>query len=132
MIIDTSAIIAILQAEDDAERLAQAIAADAVRLMSAASILEASIVFERRRREAGGREIDLFLHEGGIEAVPFDAAQLRIARRAFRTYGRGNHPARLNYGDCFSYALSKATGEPLLFKGGDFALTDVDVVLQAK
>jgi len=80
---------------------------------------------ELRNGEVAGRELDLFLHRAKIEIVPVDADQVEIARAAYRRYGKGVHPAGLNYGDCFSYALAKATGEPLLFKGSDFAKTDV-------
>ncbi len=95
------------------------------RLMSAASALEASLVIESELGEEGSRELDLLLFKAGVEIAPFTEDQLKIARYAFRTYGKGRHPAGLNYGDCFSYALSKATGEPLLFKGEDFTRTDV-------
>ena len=125
MVIDTSAIVAILFGEDDAERFTAAIEADPERLMSAASVLEASVVVESEFGEEGGRELDLLLLKAGIETVAFSEEQLRVARHAFRAYGKGRHPAGLNFGDCFSYAMSKTTGEPLLFKGDDFAMTDV-------
>jgi ribonuclease VapC len=79
----------------------------------------------RQRGPAGANELDNFLRRGGIEIVPVDVDQVRIARDAFRRFGKGRHPASLNFGDCFSYALAKALGEPLLFKGGDFARTDI-------
>lgn len=129
MVIDTSAVIAIILGEPDHGTYSNAILNDGVRFMSSASVLEASVVVDRRFPEEGASELDLLILSANIETVPFDAEQLQIARRAFRAYGRGRHPAGLNFGDCFSYALSKATGEPLLFKGGDFALTDVDAVL---
>lgn len=125
MVIDTSAVIAVLLEEDDTFRIERAIAADQVRLMSTASVLEASIVMTRIYGENGRRELDLFLSVSSVESIPFNEEQLRIARVAFETYGKTRHQARLNYGDCFSYALSKATGEPLLFKGEDFARTDI-------
>lgn len=128
MVIDTSAIVAILFGEDDAERFTAAIEADPERLMSAASVLEASIVVERELGEEGGRELDFLLLKAGIETVAFNEKQLRVARHAFRTYGKGRHAAGLNFGDCFSYAASKTTGEPLLFKGADFAMTDIVAV----
>ncbi len=89
-------------------------------------MLEASIVVEARLGEAGGRELDLLMHKAQIEVVAVTVEQLDVARHAFRTYGKGRHPAGLNYGDCFAYALSKTSGEPLLFKGNDFNQTDVE------
>lgn len=126
MVIDTSVITAILFGEDDAERFAQAIEDDPTRLMSSGSVLEASLVIESELGQEGARELDLLLHTTAIEIVAFTVDQLKVARYAFRTYGKGRHPARLNYGDCFSYGLSKTSGEPLLFKGNDFSKTDVD------
>lgn len=82
-------------------------------------------MIETRLGEAGGRELDLFIHRAGLEVAPVDVDQAGLARRAFRRYGRARHPAGLNFGDCFAYALAKATGEPLLFKGDDFARTDI-------
>lgn len=127
MVIDTSVLVAVLFGEPEAERFAEAIEQDAVRMISAASVLEASLVVESELGEAGGRELDLLLLKAAIETVPFNAEQLAIAREAWRRYGKGRHPAGLNYGDCFSYALSQATGEALLFKGGDFSQTDIAV-----
>jgi ribonuclease VapC len=128
MVIDTSALLAILLGEPEAERLAAAIAADATRLASAFSALEAGIVIEARKGDAGGRELDLLLHRCGVELVPLTASQHEIARHAWRRFGKGNHPADLNIGDCCSYALARSSGEPLLFTGGDFARTDVAAV----
>ena len=125
MVVDTSAILAILFGEAEAERFAAAIDADPTRLVSAALVLEATIVAEMRKGPPGERELDLLLLKAGIETVAFGEQQLRVARHAFRTYGKGRHAAGLNFGDCFSYAASRTTGEPLLFKGDDFALTDV-------
>ena len=125
MVIDTSAIAAILFGEEDAERFTAAIEADPTRFMSAASVLEAAIVAEMRKGPPGGRELDFLLLKAGIETVAFSEEQLRVARHAFRTYGKRRHAAGLNFGDCFSYAVSKTTGEPLLFKGADFAMTDI-------
>lgn len=125
MVIDTSALLAILQDEPERRRFDECIEADKTRLISAATLLEASVVIETRRGEPAGRELDLFLHRSKFEIVPVDADQAEIARAAFRAYGKGRYPAGLNYGDCFSYALSKAAGEPLLFKGFDFPRTDV-------
>ena len=113
--------------EPGAGQFEAAIEANPVRLMSAASYLEASIVIEARYGEPGGRELDLWLHRAAVDLVSVDANQAHIARVAYRTYGKGHHRARLNYGDCFSYALAKVSGQPLLFTGNDFAQTDVAV-----
>ncbi len=129
MVIDTSAVIAILFGESDAEHYSTAIEIDPTRLMSAASVLETCLVVERELGEAGNRELDLLLLKIGIETIAFNEEQLKVARHAFREYGKGRHPAGLNFGDCFSYALSRTSGEPLLFKGDDFAKTDVTACL---
>ncbi|MBM3268976.1 MAG: type II toxin-antitoxin system VapC family toxin [Candidatus Sericytochromatia bacterium] len=128
MVIDTSAIAAHLFGEEEAPALERAIAADPVRLLSAATLLEAGIVIEARLGEAGARELDWILHKADVHVVPFDADQAEVARHAFRMYGRGRHPAGLNLGDCFAYALSVTSGEALLFKGQDFSQTDVRCV----
>jgi ribonuclease VapC len=125
MVIDTSALVAILFGEPEAEAFAEAIEQDPVRLMSAASVLEAAIVVESELGDPGARELDLMLYKAGITVVPFSPEHLAAARHAFRVFGKGRHAAALNFGDCFSYALSKSTGEPLLFKGADFPRTDV-------
>jgi ribonuclease VapC len=125
MVIDTSAIVAIALNEHDASEIEVQIADDPVRLISAAIVLETAMALETRLGEAGGREFDLWLLKIGAEVVPVDAEQADAARRAWRRYGKGHHAAALNYGDCFSYALAVTRGEPLLFKGGDFAKTDV-------
>jgi ribonuclease VapC len=129
MVIDTSAIVAILFGEPEARGFARAIDQDPLRLMSAISVLEATMVVESELGEAGGRELDLLLHRAGIEVVGFLPEQLEAARHAFRAYGKSRHPAGLNFGDCFSYALAKSTGQPLLFKGNDFVRTDVEACL---
>jgi ribonuclease VapC len=127
MIIDTSAIIAILFAEHDAARYAAAIAgADECRV-SAATYVETAIVVEAQTQDAGSRQVDAFFRRAGIRIEPVTLEQAYIARQAFTDFGKGRHPAGLNYGDCFSYALAKARGEGLLFKGRDFARTDVVV-----
>jgi ribonuclease VapC len=126
MVIDTSAIICVLLNEPEARAFEQRIADDEVRLMSAATLLEAAMVLEARRGDAAGRDLDLWLLKTGIEIVPVDAEQIEAARRAWRRYGKGCHAAALNYGDCFSYALAATRGEPLLFKGGDFARTGIN------
>jgi len=128
MVIDTSVVAALLFGEPEAEAFAAAIDADPVRLMSSASVLEAGLVIGSELGEAGERELDLLLARSGISVVAFNEEQLPLARDAWRRFGKGRHPAALNFGDCFSYALSKATGEPLLFKGRDFSRTDVSVV----
>jgi ribonuclease VapC len=126
MVIDTSAIVAIALNKPEATEFEQRIADDPVRLISAATALEATIVLEARLGDAGGREFDLWLHKVGAEVVPVDAEQMDAARRAWRRYGKGRHPAALNFGDCFSYALALTRGEPLLFKGEDFARTAIN------
>ncbi|HOB50169.1 MAG TPA: type II toxin-antitoxin system VapC family toxin [Mycobacterium sp.] len=125
MVIDTSALVAMLTDEPEAARFEAAVATDPVRLMSAASYLEAAIVIETRFGEAGGRELDLWLHRAGVDVVAVAADHAEGARIAYRRFGKGRHRAGLNFGDCFSYALAKASGEPLLFKGEDFAHTDI-------
>ena len=132
MVIDSSAIIAVLLKEENAARLAQAIEAGSQRLLSAANLLEASIVIESRKGEAGGRELDLLIYRAAIEIVAVDQDQAEIARIAWRRFGKGRHPAGLNFGDCFAYALAKSRGLPLLFQGDELSLTDIDrVPLQA-
>jgi ribonuclease VapC len=125
MVIDTSAVAAILFDEPEAAALEGKIADDPVRLMSAATLVEATLVVEARLGDAGGREFDLWLHRAAIDIIAVDADQADLARRAWRRFGRGRHPAGLNYGDCFSYALAATRDEPLLCKGDDFAKTDV-------
>ncbi len=125
MVIDTSAIVAIALNEPEAEAFERTIADASIRLISAATVLEAAMVIETRLGEAGGSEFDLWLHKAGVEIVPVDAELADQARRAWRRFGKGRHPAGLNFGDCFSYALSALTQEPLLFKGHDFSKTDI-------
>ena len=124
MVIDTSAVIAILLAEDDAERYTRAIEMAAQPRMSAASYVEAAVVIDNRGDVLARREFDRFIRRAGIEVVAVDLEQAEIARQAYRDFGKGRHPAGLNFGDCFSYALAKLIDEPLLFKGTDFSLTD--------
>lgn len=128
MVIDTSAVVAMLGDEPEAQRFEIAVEADHVRLMSTASYLETAIVIETRFGEAGGRELDLWLHRAAVDLVSVDADQADAARVAYRLYGKGRHRAGLNYGDCFSYALAKVSGQALLFKGDEFARTDIRVV----
>ena len=126
MIVDTSAVITVLFGESGAERYDTAIAEARRCRMSVVNYLEAAIVLESRSGAAAGHELDAFLKEAEIELEAVTAEQAQAARRAWRRFGKGNHPAGLNFGDCLAYALAEATGEPLLFKGGDFALTDVE------
>jgi ribonuclease VapC len=128
MVLDTSAMLAVLLNEPDADAFRRAIEADPVRLLSAATLLETAIVIEARVGDAGGRELDLLVHKAAIEVVAVDAGQADVARHAYRRFGKGRHVAGLNYGDCFAYALSQSVGEPLLFKGDDFSQTDVTPV----
>jgi ribonuclease VapC len=123
MVIDTSALVAIFLSEPERQGFLDNIIAAESRLVSAATVLEAGIVIEARRGESAGREFDLFVVRANLQIIPVDAEQADLARSAWRKYGKG-HPAALNFADCFSYALAKATGEPLLAKRTDFASTD--------
>ena len=126
MIVDTSAVIAILRTEPEAAAFVEAIeAADAVRI-SAASYVEMGAVVDSLRNPSESRRFDEFLREAEVQLEPVSSEQAYLARAAYRDFGKGSgHPARLNYGDCFAYALAKARREPLLYKGGNFALTDI-------
>jgi ribonuclease VapC len=128
VVIDTSALVAILLGEPDAERLARAIAEDPNRLLSAFSAVEAYIVITAKKGESGGRELDLLLHRCQVETVSLNADQSDLARKGWLTYGKGRHPAGLNIGDCCAYALAKYSGEAILFLGDDFQQTDLQVV----
>jgi len=128
MVLDTSALLVVLLNEPDAPAFRLAIEADPVRLVSAATLVETAIVIEARVGEAGGRELDLLVHKASIEIVAVDAEHADIARHAYRQFGKDRHAAGLNYGDCFSYALAHAAGEPLLFRGNDFSQTDITPV----
>ncbi len=125
MVVDTSALLAILFDEPERRTFAEALEAAPVRALSVVSFVEASLVTEVRVGAAGVRLLDELLETAGIELVAVDAAQARAARAAFARYGKGRHEAALNFGDCFSYALARTSDEPLLFKGDDFARTDV-------
>ena len=129
MIVDTSAILAVLFDEPDAERFTRAIAEAPHCRMPTANFLEAALVVEGRAGLAGGHELDLFIERAAIELVPVSVEHAQAARQAWRRFGKGNHSAGLNFGDCFAYALAEVTGEPLLYKGEDFALTDVESAL---
>ena len=126
MIVDTSAVLAILFGEREARRCDEAIAQAPRCRMSAVSFLEAAIVLESRSGAEAGHELDAFLEAATIELAPVTPDHARAARRAWRRFGKGNHPAGLNFGDCFSYALAESEREPLLFKGEDFARTDIE------
>ena len=129
IVADTSAFLAILFQQPDAQDFADAIQqADQVAL-SAASLLEASIVVLRARGESGLLDLDQLLLRSACDIVAFDVEQTGLARQAYRDYGKGRHAAGLNFGDCFSYALAKDRGSPLLYKGGDFSKTDVESVI---
>ena len=128
MVLDTSSILAILLGEPEAGIFSEVISKDEKRLISSGTALELMIVIEAKKGEAGGRELDLFLHRAKIDIVPFDNEQAEIARQAWRRYGKSNHPAGLNFGDCVSYALAVISGEALLFKGNDFSQTDVPFI----
>ena len=125
MIVDSSALLAILNRESDADRFQDAILTAAPCRMSVANMLETSIVIESRGGAEAGHELDAFLEHAEIKPAPVTAEQLEIARQAWRRFGKGRHPASLNFGDCFAYALAYVTGEPLLYKGDDFACTDI-------
>ncbi len=125
MVIDTSAILAILFAEEDAEAYAVAIEGSENCRVSAASYLEAAVVIDSRGDAVASREFDLFFRRASILIEPVTLEQAQIARVAYQDFGKGKHPAGLNFGDCISYALAKALDEPLLFKGDDFSQTDV-------
>jgi ribonuclease VapC len=128
VIVDTSALLAILLLEPEARRLIDAVDASGYRAISAATLVEASIVAESKARDQGVRELDAALARFRMDVLPLTANHAMHARRAFQRYGKGRHPAGLNLGDCFAYALAKATGEPLLFKGDDFSKTDIEAV----
>jgi len=125
MVVDTSALVAILLREPDANRFDRSLAEAPVRLMSAVTRVELSFVIEGRKREAGRADVERFLNDVHIEIAAVTPQQAEIAIEAFRRFGRGRHRAALNIGDCFSYALAKAIDHPLLFKGDDFIHTDI-------
>jgi ribonuclease VapC len=125
MVVDTSAIIAIIFEESDADYLLSKLAVALSRQASVVSYVEATMVLISRRGESAAAQLDPMLARADIEVVPVSMDQARLASAAFKNFGKGRHPAGLNFGDCFSYALAKNCGEPLLFKGVDFAKTDV-------
>lgn len=127
MVLDTSAVVAILREEPPASRLIDAVEAAPLRRFSMASLVEAAIVMQARYGDHGEREVDLFVQRLNVDVVPVTVDHAEIARSAFRRFGKGRHPAGLNFGDCFAYALAMALAEPLLFVGEDFGRTDVAV-----
>ncbi len=130
MIVDTSALIAILRDEPDASSYATAIASAHVRRISAVTYVECAAVIDGSRDPIASRRLDDLLREARVAIESVDEAQAKIAREAYRDFGRGGgHRARLNFGDCFSYALAKVANEPLLFKGSDFVHTDITPAL---
>ena len=129
MVVDSSALLAVLLQEPDAAAMSLALKQGHPRRLSAANFVETSMVLEARHADAGIRELDTLLQRASIEIIPVDEQQARIAREAFRHFGKGRHKAGLNFGDCFAYALAKSLDEPLLCKGEDFCLTDISVVL---
>ncbi len=132
MIIDTSAIIAILRDEPEAASYARAIADATDRRVSAVSFVESAVVIDASRDPIATRQFDEFVREAKISIESVNETQAQIARNAYRDFGRGSgHPAKLNFGDCFAYALAKEFGEPLLFKGADFIHTDIVSALPA-
>ncbi len=130
MIVDTSAVMAVIEQEPEGVAIEEALVASGSSQMSAATLVELTAVLQRYRRVEVHRMVDRLLDVWGVEVVPFDAAQARIAQQAYRDYGRGSgHPAALNLGDCHSYALATVSGRPLLYVGEDFARTDIPSAL---
>jgi ribonuclease VapC len=125
IVIDSSALVAILRDEPERRPFIDAIVDLGKPRLSAAAYVEASMVMELRLGDRGGREIDVLMEDVGIAIVPVDQAQAKIAREAFRRFGKGRHRASLNFGDCFVYALARTLDAPVLFKGNDFTLTDL-------
>jgi ribonuclease VapC len=121
----TSALLALLLDELEPEEFRTAVEEDATRLVSAANLLEAALVIEARKGEPCGRELDALIQKAEVVVIPVDAEHVSEARRAYRRFGKGRPAAALNFGDLFAYALARTSGEPLLFKGDDFAKTDV-------
>lgn len=126
LVVDTSALLAVLLLEEDAAAYAEALGVAAELHMAAPTWLETAMVTMVRSGDAGYRELSRFIDELRIEIVPADRQLVEGAFEGWRRYGKGRHPAGLNYGDCFSYALAKLRNEPLLFKGDDFPLTDIN------
>ena len=125
MVLDTSALLAILFDEPERRTFTESIEAAEQRLLSAANFVETSMILESRHGAEGVRALDRLLAAADVEIVAVDPAQAVEAREAFRQFGKDRHPAGLNFGDCFAYALARCRTEPLLFKGNDFSQTDV-------
>ena len=125
MVIDTSVIVAIAFNEEEAAIFERLIIEDPIRLISAASVFEAAMVIESNLGERGGRDLDLWLQKIGVDIIAVEPEHADQAPLAWRHFGKGRHPASLNFGDCFSYALAKMSRQPLLFKGNDFSKTDI-------
>jgi ribonuclease VapC len=129
MVLDTSALLALLLDEPEAEGFRAAVEEDTTRLVSAATLLETALVIEARKGEPGGRELDSLIQKAEVVVVPVDAEHVSEARRAYRRFGKRRHAAGLNFGDVFAYALARTSGEPLLFKGDEFVKTDIGRVI---
>jgi ribonuclease VapC len=130
MIVDSSAVVALMKLESDSRQIVEALFRSDSALMSAGTYVEAGIVVDRLRDPRSSRQFDLLLREAKVEIVPVSAEQARIAREAYRDFGKGSgHPAGLNFGDCFAYALARERNEPLLYKGDDFVHTDIQSAL---
>lgn len=129
MIVDASAVLAIVLHEPDAKRFADAIALASDPWMSAVNFVEAAIRMQRLRPAEAREILDELISDSRISVQPVSIAQAELAREAHLAYGKGRHPAKLNLGDCFAYALARESGRPLLYKGGDFALTDIEPAL---
>lgn len=129
MILDTSALVAVLYQEPEAELFTRTIHETGRCLISSGNFLELSMVIEGQLGTAALSQCDMFFRRAGIVVEPFTVEQAHIARQAFHDFGRGRHPAGLNFGDCFAYALAKVSGEPLLFKGEDFRKTDIQAAV---
>ena len=128
MVIDTSVMVAIAFDEPEAAIFERLITGDPIRLISAASLFEAAMVIESSQGEPGGRDLDRWLQKIGVHIIAVEPEHAEQARLAWRRFGKGRHPASLNFGDCFSYALAKMSRQPLLFKGNDFSRTDIEAV----
>lgn len=128
MVLDTSAVIALMLAEPAAECVLAALEADVDRRISAASVVECSIVLQSRLGDEGARELDLLMHRAGIRIEPVTERQADVAREAYRRFGSGRHCAGLNHGDCFAYALAADSGQPILHTGDDFSQTDIESI----
>lgn len=131
MIVDTSVIVAILRGEPDARAFEQLLARAPIARISAATYVELGVVVDDARDPVQSSALDAVLRAARVQVEPFTEAQAGLARSAYQRFGKGSgHPARLNMGDCFAYALARDLGEPLLFKGNDFALTDIEVIIE--